>query len=105
MKLLEVKAESNLSKILIGEKLASLSEYINGRKSIILTDTNVSKLYRDQFPQDMPIIEIGLGEKNKTLQTLELIFDKLLEYEADRTTLLVAIGGGIVCDVAGFAAS
>jgi 3-dehydroquinate synthase len=105
MKLLEVKAESKLSRILIGEKLANLSQYIQGKKVIILTDTNVGKLYRNQFPKDIPVIEIGLGEKNKTFQTLELIFDKLIEYEADRTSFLVAIGGGIVCDVAGFAAS
>ena len=34
-----------------------------------------------------------------------LIFDKLVEFEADRSTFIVGIGGGIVCDVAGFAAS
>ena len=105
MKLLEVKAESNLSKILIGEHLAKLPEYIGKRKAIILTDSHVFGLYAKQFPKDVPVIEIGLGETNKTIQTLELIFDKLIEFEADRTTLLVAIGGGIVCDVAGFAAS
>lgn len=105
MKLLEVKAESNLSNILIGERLAKLPEYIGNRKTIILTDSNVAKLYGSHFPANTPIIEIGLGETNKTLQTLELIFDKLIEYEADRTTFLCAIGGGIVCDVAGFAAS
>ncbi len=105
MKLLEVKAESNLSKILIGESLLSLSKYISGRKTIILTDTNVSRLYKDKFPDSIPVIEMGLGEKNKTLQTLEMIYDKLIEFEADRTTFLVAIGGGIVCDVAGFVAS
>lgn len=105
MKLLEVKAESNLSQILIGERLAKLPQYIAGRKAIILSDSNVIKLYGDQFPEGAPVIEIGLGETNKTLQTLELIFDKLIEFEADRTTMLIAIGGGIVCDVAGFAAS
>ena len=36
---------------------------------------------------------------------MSFIFDKLVEYEADRSTFIVAIGGGIVCDVAGFAAS
>lgn len=105
MKLIEVKAESNLSKVLIGERLSKLPDYIKGRKTIVLTDSTVAALYRNQFPKDTPVIEIGLGEKNKTLKTLEIIFDKLIEYEADRTTFLVAIGGGIVCDVAGFAAS
>jgi 3-dehydroquinate synthase len=105
MKILEVKAESKLSKILIGEKLANLNQYIGNRKAIIITDSNLLKHYKSFFPFGVPVIEIGLGEKNKTLKTLELIFDKLLELETDRSTFIVAIGGGIVCDVAGFAAS
>jgi 3-dehydroquinate synthase len=39
------------------------------------------------------------------MQTLEFIFSKLVEYEADRSSYIVGIGGGIVCDVTGFAAS
>jgi 3-dehydroquinate synthase len=105
MEILEVKAESKLSKILIGEKLSNLNQYIGNRKAIIITDSNLLKYYKNSFPVGIPVIEIGLGEKNKTLQTLELIFEKLLEVEADRSTFIVAIGGGIVCDVAGFAAS
>jgi 3-dehydroquinate synthase len=105
LKLLEVKAESMLSRIIIGEKLENLVNYIGDRKCIIITDTNVSKLYRKNFPLGIPVIEIGLGEKNKTIQTLETIFDSFIWNEVDRSTLVVAIGGGIVCDVAGFAAS
>ncbi|HBH48499.1 MAG TPA: 3-dehydroquinate synthase [Bacteroidales bacterium] len=105
MKLLEVKAESNISKILIGESMENLPNYLKGRKTIILTDTYVAGLYRKRFPSKVPVIEMGLGETNKTLLTLEKIYDKLIDYEADRTTFLLAIGGGIVCDVAGFVAS
>ncbi|MBN1951587.1 MAG: 3-dehydroquinate synthase [Bacteroidales bacterium] len=105
MKILNVNAESKPSRILIGEALKNLPEYLEGRQTIILTDSNILKHYRDQLPAGIPIIEIGLGEKNKTLSTLELIMGKLVEYEADRSTFLLAIGGGIVCDVGGFAAS
>ncbi len=105
MKLLEVKAESRLSKILIGERLDNLIDYIVDRKCIIITDSLVNKLYGKNFPAGIPVIEIGLGEKNKTLQTLQTIFDSFIWNEADRSTLIIAIGGGIVCDVAGFAAS
>jgi 3-dehydroquinate synthase len=48
---------------------------------------------------------MGLGEKNKTLQTLENIFEEFIRMEVDRSSFLVAVGGGIVCDVGGFAAS
>lgn len=105
MKVLKVKAESRFSDILIGEKITNLSKYIGSKKTIIITDSNIVRLYQNQFPKGIPVIEIGLGEKNKTLQTLDLIFEKLLEFEADRSSYIVAIGGGIVCDVAGFAAS
>lgn len=105
MKILDVKAESNTSSILIGERLANVEKYIDGRKTIILTDSNILKYYGDQLPSGIPIIEIGLGETNKTISTIDMIMGKLVEYEADRTSFLLAIGGGIVCDVGGFAAS
>ncbi len=63
-----------------------------------------SGLYLEYF-SDYPVIEIGLGEKNKTIETLQFIFNRFVELEVDRTTFIVAIGGGIVCDVVGFAAS
>lgn len=105
MNILKVKAESRISDILIGEELKNLEKYIKGRKAIIITDPNLNKLYGQQFPVNVPVIEMGLGEKNKTFATLELIFEKFVENEVDRSTLVIAIGGGIVCDVAGFAAS
>ncbi len=105
MKVLKIKAESKTSTILFGERLTNLTKYIDGRKAIILTDSNLIKYYKNQFPVNIPVIEMGLGEKHKTLSTIDMIMGKLLEYEADRSTLLVAIGGGIVCDVGGFAAS
>ena len=56
------------------------------------------------FP-DCPVIEIGQGEKIKTLDTVRDIFDRLVALEADRSFMIVGIGGGIVCDIAGFIAS
>lgn len=105
MKILNVNAESKLSRILIGERLKNLPSYIEGKKTIILTDSNILRYYKDELPAGIPVIEIGLGEKHKTLATLDMIMGKLVDYEADRSSFLLAIGGGIVCDVGGFAAS
>ncbi len=106
MKELLVHAESKKSRILIGEKISNLYKYLpKEKKVIIISDTNIITIYKDAFPKGVPIIDIGLTEKTKTLSTVDLIFDKLIEYEADRTSFIVGIGGGIVCDVAGFAAS
>jgi 3-dehydroquinate synthase len=104
MKTIEIATETRDSKIVIGESYKNLSRYLPSGRSIIITDDNILKHYGHAFPS-VPVISIGLGEKNKTLDTLSLIFDRLVEHEADRSTFIVAIGGGIVCDVAGFAAS
>ena len=104
MKTITITTDSKISQILIGESLQNLPKYLPAGKTIIITDDNIHRLYGNFFPP-VPVISIGLGEKNKTLETLAGIFDKLVEYEADRSAFIVAIGGGIVCDVAGFAAS
>lgn len=103
MRTITVKAESKHSRILIGVP-ENLSGYLPAGNCIIITDENVLSLYAHRLPS-CPVIVIGTGEKMKTLDTLALIFEKLVEYEADRTTFILAVGGGIVCDVAGFAAS
>jgi 3-dehydroquinate synthase len=104
MQTITLKTDARASRILIGESLANLHKYIPQGKVIIITDDNINKYYRQSFPS-VPVISIGLGENHKTMESLVTIFDKLVEFEADRSTFIVAIGGGIVCDVAGFAAS
>jgi 3-dehydroquinate synthase len=104
MKTITIHTDSKISRILIGEKLQNLPNYLPAGKSIIITDENILRYYSRSLPP-FPIITIGLGEKHKTIETLQGIFEKLIEYEADRSAFIIGIGGGIVCDVAGFAAS
>lgn len=100
----EVKGRSGNSTIYVGERLPNLRRHIPPEQTVILTDEIVRGLYGHQFP-DGPVIEIGLGERHKTLDTVRTIYDQLVVLEADRSTMIVGIGGGIVCDVAGFVAS
>jgi 3-dehydroquinate synthase len=104
MQTITINTNNVTSRILIGESLSNLNKYLPPGNTILITDENILKLYGAVLP-DFPVISIGLGEKNKTMDTLSIIFDKLIEFEADRSTFIVAVGGGIVCDVAGFAAS
>lgn len=99
-----VEGQTGRSHIMVGESLANLSNHLPPGRTIIITDENVARLYQDQFP-DCDVITIGLGEKIKTLITIENIFDQLINLEADRTTFIVGVGGGIVGDITGFAAS
>ena len=104
MQLLEIKGVTGNSKILIGETLENLAKYLPAGKSVIITDRNVSRIYRKSFPA-CDVIEIGTGEKIKNLDTVRDIYEKLVRLEADRSVFIVGIGGGIVCDIAGFVAS
>jgi len=99
-----ITTENKVSRILIGESLKNLGNYLPPGKSIIITDDNILRYYAGALPP-MPVITIGTGEKHKTMETLTHIFERLIDLEADRTTFIIGIGGGIVCDVAGFAAS
>ena len=93
------------SKFIIGEPLKALSSLVKNKKDIVvLSDFNVSRLYDSYFPSKKTII-IGAGENIKNLETVNLIYDRLLNFGSDRTSFLIGIGGGVVCDITGFAAS
>ena len=104
MKIFEIHGSTGDSFIHVGETLRNLEKYIPSKNVVLITDTNVKKHYINQFPSH-PLITIETGEAIKTLDTVRHIYEKLVEFEADRSTFIVGIGGGIVCDIAGFAAS
>ncbi len=99
-----VEGQTGRSHIMVGESLANLANHLPPGRAIIITDENMILLYKDQFPA-CDMITIGQGETIKTLATVEQIYAQLIALEADRTTFIVGIGGGIVGDIAGFAAS
>lgn len=104
--MIEINKYTN-SKIVIGASLNQLLNYIPEayhNAVVIITDTNVHQFHGTQFP-DVPVITIGLAEKIKTQETVDFIIEELLKIEADRHWYVVGIGGGIVCDIAGYVAS
>jgi len=105
VKKIVINGISGDSGVFIGETISNLEKYIPGSNNIvIITDNIVRKIYGDFFDK-YKVIEIGTGEGIKNLTTINNIFEKLIEYEADRTSYIVGIGGGIVCEIAGFVAS
>ncbi len=102
--------------IAIGEQLLArrdlLGPLVGARQVAIVTNTTVAPLYaaplREALSRDAAqVIEVTLpdGEAHKHWQTLNLIFDALLEHRFDRGSIIVALGGGVVGDMAGFAAA
>jgi 3-dehydroquinate synthase len=104
MKRLLVEGRSGRSLIAIGDSLARLQSYCDATRVVIITDPTVRSLHGFRFPP-WTVIEIGIGEGAKTLKTAEAVYEAFLSHGVDRASMVVAVGGGIVCDVAGFAAS
>ena len=84
---------------------------INNYSSVfILTDENVAPFWLPEVcawlhcPQAIEIV-IKSGEQQKNLRTVQRIWNKLLKHNADRHSLLINLGGGVVSDIGGFAAS
>ncbi len=89
-----------------------LSKAIENKRVIIITNSLVNSLYgakllsalrKDGFNSDL--IEVPDGEKYKTLSTAKYLYDELLKRKADRTTTLIAFGGGVIGDLTGFVAA
>ena len=101
-----VKLDTQIGKsvVLIGERLENLNNYLPVKTPIIITDANVKRHWGNLFPPGF-VITIGTGEEIKTLDTVYGIYDQLLELGADRSSFILGIGGGVVCDVAGYVAS
>ncbi|TYC60425.1 3-dehydroquinate synthase [Marinobacter sp. BW6] len=99
--------------IFIGQDLLGthdLSPYVSGSQVMIVTNETVAPLYLERakacFPEKrVDSVILPDGEKFKDWQTLNRIFDGLLEQRHTRKTTLVALGGGVVGDMAGFAAA
>ncbi len=91
---------------------ALLARHIDGGKAAIVTNTTVAPLYLARVAGALKaggheVVEIVLpdGEEFKTWESLNLVFDALLKARCDRKTTIVALGGGVIGDLAGFAAS
>ena len=86
--------------------LASTSSFF------IVTDSNVARLYgsklRDTLSESkrrVELVSFPAGEENKKIETASLVASKLSKLGADRSSMVIALGGGVVGDLAGFVAS
>ncbi|MCR8561234.1 3-dehydroquinate synthase [Mucilaginibacter sp. BJC16-A38] len=106
--------QSDTYPIFFEDSIAELEKFIkagNYSRSFILTDENTSvhcmPLIQAQFEghENFDIIEVNAGEESKTIDFCIGIWKMLIDFEADRKALLVNLGGGVITDMGGFAAS
>jgi 3-dehydroquinate synthase len=93
-------------------RAAELLHPLPARDLLIVTNTTVGPLYRppiqdtlEQAGKRVSAIELPDGEQHKTLDTAAKIFDALVTARLNRDAAIVALGGGVVGDIAGFAAA
>ena len=92
------------SRVVVGSVGEWLPRLLPQKRVIVVSDTNIDRHYHSLIePYDHVLI--GLGETSKTLRTLDVIYRRFIELGVDRSCFVLAVGGGIVTDVAGFAAS
>lgn len=114
MKMLQVELGVRSYPIVIGQGLLGrpelVSPYVKGQQVLVVTNDTVAPLYLEQallaFSQfETATVILPDGEAYKTLEVTNQIFDQLLIHRFDRQTTLVALGGGVIGDMTGFAAA
>ena len=114
MKTVEVKLKDHSYPIYIGSGLISKPElfhpYVNGKQVMVVSNETVAPLYLEKILGSIQGAEVKSvilpdGEQYKNLETLNTVFDGLLKSRYSRQSVLVALGGGVVGDMTGFAAA
>ncbi len=117
IKNLHVELKENSYPILVGKGLISrigefLNKFTNAEKVLIVSDAVVSKTFASIVRQslgekdfDVSLIDISGGEGSKSIEQLSQLLDVLVDNHLDRNSVLIALGGGVIGDLGGFAAS
>lgn len=104
MEKISITTPDPVSDIYVGESWQSAARLIPGEETVILTDDNVFDIYGSSFPA-FPVLRIEPGEGSKNIRTIEKLASEMLEKGVGRDGFILAVGGGVVCDVAGFLSS
>ncbi|MHA1904189.1 MAG: 3-dehydroquinate synthase [Candidatus Thorarchaeota archaeon] len=111
----DVKTMTRQYPVHVGQNiLGRMHEFIDGKASrvFVMTDDVVSELHLEPILKGLPESEVEVitrlvpsGENIKTLETAMMIYDFLIENHASRSDSVIALGGGVVGDLAGFVTS
>jgi len=88
--------------IMFSDAVKTLKNELEGLDHVFITDENVFELYKNKIFKKSITLILKSGERTKNLRTVEGVYEHLLDIEADRKTIIVGVGGGVVCDIAGY---
>src|SRR6187402_2547745 len=104
MKKLTYKFSNSSVDYYLAGGISHLKEIVDKDNTIIVTDENVYNAHTKRV-KNWNCIVLKPGEEFKTQSTVDSIISQLIEYEADRKTVLVGVGGGVITDITGYVAS
>lgn len=84
--------------------ISHLKKITDPKATVLITDENVYNVHTKRF-KGWDVIVLKPGEEFKVQATVDALFEKLIEMEADRKTTLVGVGGGVITDITGYVAS
>jgi len=114
---IKIPVQEKKYEIMIGENLIKnagnlIKEKTNAKKVLFVTNTTVYPLFEDRLKTSLNEAGISFefvvledGEKYKNIESLEQIWQKAIEYRLERKDAIIALGGGVIGDITGFAAS
>ncbi|MGI6728118.1 MAG: 3-dehydroquinate synthase [Anaerovoracaceae bacterium] len=89
-----------------------LNELYPNKKVAFITDDTIKSLYEQHITKQMDeagiqwkLISLPVGEDSKSFDTLPKLYSILLDFQLTRDDLIIALGGGVICDIAGFTAA
>ena len=104
MREFRIETKSGTSNVIVGESIKNVLNYLPTSDVFIITDSEVYRQYHSFFPS-FPVFEVKVGEPSKSIECVSALYSWLIGNEATRHSFILGIGGGVVCDIAGFVAS
>lgn len=112
LKLGSISSEIKIKKGMLKDAGTEIKKYVEGRNAAIITDENVFSLYGSSLKDSLhsegiaaDYIVVKPGEQSKSVDTLKKVYSELVSLNITRGDFIIALGGGVVGDLAGFAAS
>ncbi len=104
MKKQAIKFSTSTTDFYFDASFNDLKSIVDQKQAIIITDENLFASHQKKF-KGWKVIILKAGEAHKKQATVDTIIEQLIDFEADRKTILVGIGGGVVTDITGYTAS
>ena len=104
-RMLWAESDSGSYPVWIGHDLAGRFPFPGGKRLAVISDSNVAALFGEAVPSPLVRLVMPPGEEHKTLATCERLWTELAAAGVSRDDAVVALGGGVVGDVAGFTAA